>query len=69
MAVLANRPLKDQGDKLGAISAAKMDGNAGLVAAHLKRVRGANTMEHEVTSAQMQDVRQKIDSKKMRGSN
>jgi hypothetical protein len=46
-----------------------MDGNAGLVAAHLKRVRGANTMEHEVTSAQMQDVRQKIDSKKMRGSN
>jgi len=69
MAVVANRPLKDQGDKLNAISGGKMNGNAGLVAAHVKRVRGANTMENEVTSAQVKDVRRKIESKKMRGSN
>jgi len=46
MAVSANRPLKNQGNKLEAISAGKFEGSAGLVAAHLKRkVRGTNTMD------------------------
>ena len=48
MAVAAKAPLKDQGDKMEAISAGNRDGGDGLVAAHLSRaVRGGSTMDSD----------------------
>ena len=73
MAVSANRPLKNQGNKLEAISAGKFEGSAGLVAAHLKRkVRGTNTMDgdQDGASSQRLEGRQQMRQEgKPRGSN